>query len=113
MKTFDLFEFATFCDSFLCIILLGTDIRSREIEHYLSIIKWWHRWGCFTLLHREGFGDASVVGDPRWAGGYGINADFIAMENSHVAFLKTQDILVSFQVTSSFKHFYLPENYSV
>ena len=45
-------------------------------------------------VYREGIGDVSVVGDKRWAGGYGISADFVALENSHVAFIETKDILV-------------------
>ena len=50
--------------------------------------SFWYIW------RRDGFGDVSVLGDKRWAGGHGVCADFIALENSHVAFIKTNDILV-------------------
>jgi hypothetical protein len=43
-------------------------------------------------LYRDGIGDLSVLGDKRWAGGYGIDADFIALENTHVAFVETREI---------------------
>ena len=46
----------------------------------------------FFLSSRDGIGDMSVLGDPRWGGGYGVDADFVAMENTHVAFVSTDDI---------------------
>ena len=60
----------------------------------LSIDKYIFSDHCFGV-HSEGIGDVSVLGDRRWAGGFGIHADFIAMENSHLAFIDTGDILVS------------------
>eukprot|EP00291_Cryptomonas_curvata_P028662 CAMPEP_0172213196 /NCGR_PEP_ID=MMETSP1050-20130122/37453_1 /TAXON_ID=233186 /ORGANISM="Cryptomonas curvata, Strain CCAP979/52" /LENGTH=575 /DNA_ID=CAMNT_0012893991 /DNA_START=16 /DNA_END=1739 /DNA_ORIENTATION=+ len=44
------------------------------------------------LFSGDGIGDLSVLGDQRWAGGYGIDADFIALENTHVAFVETREI---------------------
>ena len=38
-----------------------------------------------VLQYGDGFGDASVLGDTRWASAYGIHADFIAMEDSQAA----------------------------
>ena len=49
----------------------------------------------------EGFGDVSVLGDLRWAGGFGVSADFVTMENSHAAYIMTQDVLVWITKTSS------------
>ncbi len=46
----------------------------------------------FHHFCRDGIGDLSVLGDRRWAGGYGIDADFIALENTHVAFVETSEI---------------------
>ena len=45
-----------------------------------------------------------MIGDLRWAGGFGVRADFIAMENCHIAYIETRDILVtlSAQAFSSF-----------
>jgi hypothetical protein len=31
------------------------------------------------------FGDTSILGDKRWAGGYGLNANFVAGKNCCVA----------------------------
>ncbi len=62
-----------------------------EVEWILCSL---HEAHCASTLRREGIGDASVIGDPRWAGGYGVRADFIAMENCHIAYIKTSDILV-------------------
>jgi len=45
-----------------------------------------------VLKEGEGIGDVSVLGDRRWAGVFGVCADFIAMENCHVAFIETRDI---------------------
>jgi predicted aminopeptidase len=42
--------------------------------------------------YRDGIGDLSVLGDRRWAGSYGIDADFIPLENTHVAFVETREI---------------------
>ena len=42
---------------------------------------------------RDGFGDASVLGDTRWGGAYGIDATFIAMETVNVSYIYTKDIL--------------------
>ena len=64
---------------------------SRDVAHWASTVR------------REGIGDASVIGDLRWAGGYGVRADFIAVENCHIAYIKTSDILVAFCAPVSFR----------
>ncbi len=33
------------------------------------------------LVGRDVFGESALVGDTRWAGSYGVNADFIARDN--------------------------------
>ena len=43
----------------------------------------------------------AVIGDERWAGGYGVDADFVAVENTHVAFVETRDIRVLFAAVLS------------
>ena len=35
-----------------------------------------------------------VVGDLRWAGAYGVNADFVARTHCSVEFISTEDIMV-------------------
>ena len=42
-----------------------------------------------------------MIGDERWAGGYGVDADFVAVENTHVAFVETRDIRVLFAAVLS------------
>ncbi len=36
-----------------------------------------------------------MIGDRRWSGSFGIKADYIALSNCAVAFVKTEDIQVS------------------
>ncbi len=43
---------------------------------------------------RDHLGDCIVVGDTRWAGSYGIDADFVAREHCAVLFIKKEDIQV-------------------
>ncbi len=38
-----------------------------------------------------------MVGDRRWAGAYGVQADFVAMSHCSVEIIKTEDIMVHFQ----------------
>jgi hypothetical protein len=37
------------------------------------------------LCDRDVFGDTAILGDRRWAGAYGIDADFIAGEHCSIA----------------------------
>jgi hypothetical protein len=46
------------------------------------------------LQHRATIGANSVLGDKRWAGAYGIEADYRAEDNCKVLYLLTSDILV-------------------
>ena len=46
------------------------------------------------VLQRDVFGDTSILGDPRWAGSYGIEADFIAGEQCSIGRISTADIQV-------------------
>ena len=47
------------------------------------------------LLSREGFGDLSILGDPRWAGAFGIHADFVAVDNCFLTCISIADIKVN------------------
>ena len=49
----------------------------------------------FVVLYRDCIGDGSVVGDTRWAGTFGIQADFIARTHCSVGIIKLEDIQVS------------------
>ena len=44
----------------------------------------------------DGFGDLSVLGDQRWAGAFGIHADFIAVDNCFLTCISTTEVLVKF-----------------
>ncbi len=46
------------------------------------------------MLSRDHLGDCVVIGDERWAGSYGMDADFVAQDHSSVLFIKTRDIKV-------------------
>ena len=39
-------------------------------------------------------GDNSILGDTRWSGLYGIDADFVANENCKICYIRAKDILV-------------------
>ena len=57
-----------------------------------TVHVWLHLvWRCDEST-RDGIGDLSVLGDFRWGGGYGVDADFIVLENTHIAFVETRDI---------------------
>ena len=45
-------------------------------------------------VFRDVFGDTTVVGDLRWAGSYGIDADFVAGEHCCVAQISVHQLLV-------------------
>ena len=47
-----------------------------------------------SLTIRDTLGSNVVVGDLRWAGAYGVNADFVAMTHCAVEFISTEDIKV-------------------
>ena len=34
-----------------------------------------------TCVGRDVFGESALIGDMRWAGSYGVNADYIARDN--------------------------------
>lgn len=57
-----------------------------------------------VLKAGDSFGDASVIGDPRWASAWGIDADFHAMEDSHITYIKTSDILNLLERQPRFSH---------
>jgi hypothetical protein len=44
--------------------------------------------------HRDSVGGTAVIGDLRWTGSYGINADLIAKTHCSVEYIKTKDIEV-------------------
>ncbi len=46
------------------------------------------------VLCRDSFGGGTLVGDMRWAGAYGIQADFVAMSHCSIEMIKTTDIQV-------------------
>ena len=50
------------------------------------------------------FGDTAILGDRRWAGAYGIDADFIAGEHCSIASIHTSHIQVN-DVNPRFPHF--------
>jgi hypothetical protein len=45
--------------------------------------------------HRDTIGDSAIIGDDRWAGTFGVEADFVATTHCSVAFISTQDIQVT------------------
>ena len=49
---------------------------------------------CCLREHRDCFGGGTLVNDLRWAGSYGVQADFVAMSHCSIEFIKTSDILV-------------------
>ena len=57
-----------------------------------------------VLKAGDSFGDASVLGDQRWASAWGINADFHAMEDSHISYIYTKDILELLEQQPRFDH---------
>ena len=58
-----------------------------------SIVK----YSISTHVHflRDVFGDTTVIGDQRWGGSYGVDADFIAGEQCSVAWIWTHHIQVA------------------
>ena len=44
---------------------------------------------------RGSIGDNAVLGDPRWAGAYGVDADYVADQNCKICVFLTEDIRVS------------------
>ncbi len=48
------------------------------------------------LLHRDVVGESSVVGDTRWAGSWGIQADFTAKTACSIMAINVADIQVLF-----------------
>jgi hypothetical protein len=62
---------------------------------------------CFLLFtmvlfcySRDSIGSSSIVGDKRWAGAFGVDADFIARGHCSVEFIKIEDIEVFLTRTS-------------
>ncbi len=49
---------------------------------------------------RDCIGDCSLAGDPRWAGTFGVNLDFVARCHCSVEFISVEDMQVRhFEVT--------------
>ena len=52
--------------------------------------------GCAVAPHvplsRDVFGDTAILGDRRWAGAYGVDADFVAGEHCSIARIPTRHI---------------------
>jgi hypothetical protein len=46
------------------------------------------------MVFRDSFGGGTIVGDLRWAGAYGIQADFVARSHCSIEVIKTADIKV-------------------
>jgi hypothetical protein len=57
-----------------------------------------------ALKAGDSFGDASVLGDERWASAWGIDADFQAMEDSHISYIYTKDVLTLLNDQPRFSH---------
>jgi hypothetical protein len=57
-----------------------------------------------ALKAGDSFGDASVLGDERWASAWGIDADFQAMEDSHISYLFTWQIIELLEKEPRFAH---------
>ncbi len=49
-------------------------------------------WVC--LCGRDSIGSSSIIGDKRWAGCFGVDADFVARGHCSVEFIKIEDIKV-------------------
>jgi hypothetical protein len=49
----------------------------------------------FFFPIRDCFGGGTLVNDLRWAGSYGIQADFVAMSHCSIDIIKTSDIQVT------------------
>ena len=48
--------------------------------------------GPHVPLCRDVFGDTAILGDRRWAGAYGVDADFVAGEHCSIARIPTRHI---------------------
>jgi hypothetical protein len=48
-------------------------------------------WG----FHSESIGSSCVLGDDRWAGSYGVSADYIAVTHCSAEFIPLEEINVS------------------
>jgi hypothetical protein len=48
----------------------------------------------FPLIDSESIGSSSVIGDNRWAGDYGVDADLIAVTHCSAEFIPLEEILV-------------------
>lgn len=48
----------------------------------------------FLFFSRDSIGSSCIVGDKRWAGTFGVDADFIARGHCSVEFIKIEDIEV-------------------
>ena len=48
------------------------------------------------------FGDTAILGDRRWAGAYGVDADFVAGEHCSIARIRTKDIQVEISFLAVF-----------
>ena len=57
-----------------------------------NYVLYFAHWSSFTC--RDSLGGSAVVEDRRWAGAYGVQADFVAMSHCSVEIIKTEHIMV-------------------
>lgn len=50
-----------------------------------------------SSCRRDVIGDSAIIGDTRWAGTYGVKADFVATTHCSVAFVETEATQASSQ----------------
>jgi hypothetical protein len=48
----------------------------------------------YAAFGRASIGDNSILGDPRWAGKYGVEAEFVVEENCKTVVITAKDIKV-------------------
>ena len=59
--------------------------------------SWIWGWWNYIMINRDSIGSSCVIGDFRWAGIYGVQADFIAKSHCSVEFITTKAINVHLQ----------------
>jgi hypothetical protein len=70
--------------SFLLAVIEGSSMEPKSVLVFRS--------------NRDCIGDGSIVGDTRWAGTFGVQADFIARTHCSIGIIKLEDIQVSYRV---------------
>jgi hypothetical protein len=82
----------------LCVFERGCCLRSMSTAVLLfSLLSWLSIvWKLLHLIKfcRDCMGDSTLAGDPRWAGTFGVNLDFVARCHCSVEFISTEDIKV-------------------